>query len=215
MLISFDVWNTLINSNPEYKIKRKELISKYTHEYIIIDDVFNTVKKEFDNLVERFGVHFESKMLYDVIFDELNIEHSKREYIIRELNELFIEYPPLIYSDDTVKVLEKLKSSGHRLIIISNTVLIDGDILYSALNKIGIGKYFDNAIFSSDVNVSKPNKKIFDIAYGLHDKLDIVHIGDNAITDGSGAYRYGINYFLINSNSTKITDLFKDEYSHS
>lgn len=199
MKISFDVWNTLIKSNPEYKEKRKELLYKYTRR-IDIDNIFNDVKKDFDFLVEKYGVHFDNMLIYNAIFDKLNIEYSKRAYIVKELNQLFIDYPPLIYSDNTVKVLEKIKENGHDLIIISNTVLINGDVLYKALNKIGIAKYFNNAIFSSDVNISKPNKLIYDIAYGIHDKNDIIHIGDNIITDKFGPIDYGIKSLIINNN---------------
>ena len=66
---------------------------------------------------------------------------------------------------------------------------------------IGLLDYFDFEIFSDEVNISKPNPKIFALLeQQLESKIDrnlIVHIGDNYKSDYLGAINYGYDAYLI------------------
>ena len=71
------------------------------------------------------------------------------------------------------------------------------------LSKYGIDKYFDRIIISDDVNCSKPDPEIFQIAlnYFNINPGDAIHVGDSPIDDIEGALSAGIKPILIERKS--------------
>lgn len=71
-----------------------------------------------------------------------------------------------------------------------------------SIDKLKISKYFKSFTFSDQVKCSKPNYKIFQHAHEkiLYTKENILHIGDNIVTDGEGSTNYGFNHRIVNSN---------------
>lgn len=210
-IISFDLWDTLIKKNPEFSTKRAELLKEYTHHDIqYIKDVFAVVKKDFDGMVEKYGIQFDNYTVYEAIFTKLDIDNSDYflwSSLINKIDTLFLEYHPIIYSEDTIKVLDKLSDKYH-LVLISNTLLINGEILYEVLTKLDLIRYFVNIEFSSTVKHSKPHTEIFKRAYapvinGVT-KEEIIHVGDNIRTDLYGSTHYGVEGYLINNHKTSI-----------
>lgn len=199
--ISFDLWGTLIKANPEYSIKRIELIKKYNPELLdeYITFVLKSIKKDFDYLVEKYGIQHNINTLYSAIFTKLDIHYDAWDSLIKELEKTFIRNPPVLYDNNIISVLSQLKNDGYRLILISNTLLISGEILYKSLPE--LFKFINNNYYSDEIGLSKPNINIFSMAYD--NKYDIIHIGDNLITDIDGATNYGINTLHINGTSNK------------
>ena len=68
------------------------------------------------------------------------------------------------------------------------------------LDTIGIAEYFHDFISSSDVGVSKPARKIFDVAVAATGcaKEEILHVGDHPETDIDGARKAGLSTVWMN-----------------
>jgi putative hydrolase of the HAD superfamily len=222
---SFDLWLTLIKSNPEFKEKRDR----------IFFDSFNPIGKPFEEVrqiikevdvssnlySEMFGIHVDStRMIYDILrrlsynSNPLSLDI---EMIDLDVQELFLDYPPTLYDKNTHEVLEKIRDLGATLNIASNTGFIQGNTLNSTLVDLGIYGLFNFSIFSDEIGISKPDffffQKIYDkvrevnLNVKFREFKSIIHIGDNPNADIKGAEEYGFEVFQINSNDKTILDL--------
>lgn len=198
--ISFDVWGTLVKSNPQFKLEQYKLVKEYkdiswedwTMKKII-------VKTEADDMVERLGVHLDRMELYGKLLTDLSGKDKKD--FINYSNELFLKFPPILREPDC-DLISILKERDYRIYISSNTVLIYGDVLGKIIyDNFGIIK--KNCNFSDQLGVSKPDGKMFQFPI----KPDW-HIGDNIITDGTSE-KFGIKHYHINEKQNFKT--FIDE----
>ena len=76
------------------------------------------------------------------------------------------------------------------------------------IQRIGIGKYFVDAISSADVGASKPDPRMFNAPL---DSLDLqphqaIHVGDSLIDDISGAHQVGMLTVWVNLKQEALTD---------
>lgn len=210
---SFDLWLTLIKSNPLFKQKRNEYIfNTYCNSGFSLEAVSQIVRIEdvsANKMSEVTGVHVNSKIILYRILDKINTSVTTKmiddcdEYI----QNLFIEYPPSLYDENTKSVLEELVKKGKTLNILSNTGFIKGNTIRIILDELGIYGLFSYFLFSDELGLSKPNSKIFEkieIIYII--KSSICHVGDNPIADG-GSVSVGIDFIQINSNDKTIKDL--------
>jgi len=130
-----------------------------------------------------------------VMFAYLHLEPNIKEFY----DALFREYPPRkewrLY-DETIPFLEKLKKSGMKIGLLSNWDLGARDIL----DKLGLTKYFDSIVISSEIEIEKPAKGAF-----LHSMNELkvspeetFYVGDNYFDDVMGGNKVGLKVFLIN-----------------
>lgn len=212
--ISFDLWGTLIISNPEYSAQRLKVVSRHVDpsKYTSADikAAFKIVKRDYDHLVEAYGVQFKAADLYDCVFDQLEITESTiiRRDIVQHLNAMFCDYPPIVIGD-TLGALETL-SRDYKLILISNTLLIEGGTLYKSLRASGLWDHIEQLNFSDELHCSKPSPKIFRRAFEniVVNANEVVHVGDNLRTDGEGIMQMGGTFFYIHNDSDyTITDV--------
>lgn len=76
------------------------------------------------------------------------------------------------------------------------------------MNVLGITKYFDDILISSDYHTKKPDKRFFHILLERH-KLDVSHslyIGNDSRCDVGGAKGVGMPVFYVNSNISPKND---------
>jgi len=214
--ISFDLWGTLIKSNPEYRSKRAKIVQNFCPNLSLedIEMTFQNVKKDIDSNVEKFGLSYNAIDIYEIIINELNINHSVSANMLKVFCEnVFIENPPSLYDEDTEEVLKLLYEQDYKLILSSNTLMIESHILLELLVNLNIAKYFNDFIFSDVIKVSKPSVHFFQ-ELQIRSKClkeHIVHVGDNYITDYVGAHNYGLKRYSIHSKSNKetINDFYK------
>lgn len=206
--ISFDLWLTLIKSNPEFKIKRNLLfkdyfeiespIEKVSQQLRYYDVVCNTIN-------ERTGLNIDTNEIYLFILASLDvpiqgIQLSKLEGFYTESERLFLSYKPTLIYSNTKDYLKIIKSEGIGLNILSNTAFIKGFTLKKLMVFYELEECFNFQIYSDECGFSKPNKKIFDLVHKEvpHiDKSQILHVGDNEIADYKGALEYGFKAHLI------------------
>jgi len=209
---SFDLWDTLIRPNPEYKEQRK----RYFHIYLLtkhgilrngdeIEEAFQETWKYFDQVSRLFGKAPNCLEMYAMVLFKLtgkltNLTPLKMELIYKELEQLFLKYPPTLYDNDTKDVLQELKMRAKTMSLLSNTSFIRGKTLDVVLETLGIKNHFLFRIYSDELGYSKPHRECF---RAVDDKLpydieDVMHVGDSELYDGAGAHEYGFGYMIIN-----------------
>lgn len=91
---------------------------------------------------------------------------------------------------DVVQCLEMLRSEGVVLALLSNA---DGRLQRRRLEVVGLAGLFDVVALSGETGVAKPDAAAFGYvssALGLT-TADVVHVGDNPVTDAQGALAAG------------------------
>lgn len=208
---SFDLWLTIIRSNPEFKGKRDRLLK----EFFSLDQDFDEIRKEvryydllFNRISEKTGFHIQREVAFLLILKTLgkNEEEITTESLstfFTEVDRLFLEYRPVLLWENIEEILIKIKDAGKTANVLSNTAFIHGQSLVKVLDDLGLSTYFSFMIFSDIEKVSKPNPKIFETVcrkvneFQTVNKSEILHIGDNIIADFEGAKNFGFEAKLI------------------
>lgn len=229
-IITFDVWNTLIEANPEYTRHRNQLIAwAYDLELHQAAELYTQTKFFLDQAAEiaRLGMSTTDCWLMlhaNVMRFQRKLHMSVKEVDVPALMNqcalAFVDNLP-IFTQDTKDLLARLKARGHYLGIISNTNFIPGSLLHSHLFK-GL-EVFRSALFSDSFGVPKPNGRIFNetkcnleeaAAYDADidedqpsPRLTAVHVGDNLVCDGR-ATRFNYDFQLC-LNPNDLVSTFK------
>lgn len=212
--LSFDLWLTLIKSNPEFKNRRNLLFKQYFNIDKPIEEVAAAIRK-FDILTnsinEKAGKNFDTFEIYYLILDHLGIDIELFDrtrlagfYTLTE--DLLMQYKPVLLQDSIPVFLEKLHSEGITMNILSNTAFIKGSALRKIIAHYGLDKYFSFQLYSDETGYSKPSPQMYQLAYdeiskiGNIEKSQVLHVGDNKVSDYNGALAFGFNaYLLINT----------------
>lgn len=213
--ISFDLWLTLIKSNPLFKQKRAEYLAEnFNPRGLSAETVFNIVHKldrACDRLNEKSGKKKETSFMYKAILKRLGykieaISLNLLEDIISQVNQLFFKYPPVLLNGNIVQILTSLKQDGYTLNISSNTGFIEGFYLRRFLQSVKLDSFFDFAVFSDEINASKPSSGFYEQVYRKikSEKHEVLHIGDNYLADFMGASRFGFNALLIENRDYSL-----------
>lgn len=222
---SFDLWLTLIKYNPEFKQKRAEYLYHHFNRNNIPLSEVSSIIREVDvmcnNSNEIVGKNIDAFEMYTMVLYRMGYNLSLLTYrdiqsVYHTIESIFFKYPPVLYSEETMDVLYKLKREGATLSILSNTGFIKGFTLKNVLVELGILQLFSFTLFSDEYGLSKPNNHFYLLllnAVNKHNKHtpvkqnEILHVGDNEIADYKGAKDAGIDSLLINSNSKTIKHL--------
>lgn len=209
--LSFDLWLTLIKSNPEFKQKRNLLFKEFFEIEHGIDKV-NEVVRYYDVLCnsinEKTGSNIDTYEIYYLILSSLNVDLEKNDTnrlleFYKQTEELFLNYKPVLIYADIQKVFKEVTNQDKSISILSNTAFIRGRVLRKLLEYYDLAEYFKFQIYSDEVGFSKPNMAIFQLVfdevnkYKKIDKKDVLHIGDNSIADYNGAIQFGFNAHLL------------------
>lgn len=213
--VSFDLWGTLIKTNPEYSKKRASLIIMHSDTISTptqVNSIIKSIKRDVDDNVEKFGLHYDSLDTYRMIHAHCSLQNITPEELQAQCNKLFVENIPQLLPS-TLDVLELLHQKGYQMILSSNTVLIDGSILRIALEKLGILKYFYYTFFSNELGLSKPNPLFYKAVHmkSLKTLKQVIHVGDNLLTDIEGATKYGFKAYYISEFHT-LMNFYNDTF---
>lgn len=208
--LSFDLWGTLIKSNPDYRVKRNDLI-KEVFGYIRPDQI-STGKAFTDEFAENTGLQLPYEMIIALMLGSDSFMVRDNSNFLKEVDtfrtrnaRLVLQYPPQLVSDYVMPLLVLLHSSGYTLSILSNTSVITGYQMMPVLDLLNIGKFFKFTLFSDICGFAKPNEKIYRTVWdnSPHTYKQILHVGDNPIAD-SGA---GLIQSFIITPDNPITNL--------
>lgn len=103
--------------------------------------------------------------------------------------------------DGVTETLAKLKKAGKKLYILSNA---QACFTAPEIARLGLKKYFNGIVYSSDYGCAKPDPKFFDVLLKKYDlnKKETVYIGNDAISDVDGARNAKIDCLWIKSDLT-------------
>ena len=203
--LSFDLWNTLIVSNPNFKTAQSTLFGDFLGVSVAeLSPVLHYLDKELDKKAEKTGLqtNFEERIELLAAKMAIALPTSSAASLAEQQAELFMEHLPALSEPDTARLLETLRESGLRLFLVSNTGFIAGKVLLRAMGALGIGKVWETCLFSDEVGYSKPDKRIFEPLWEQQGvaPATILHIGDNFITDYYGARKNGLLSCLYTKN---------------
>lgn len=207
---SFDLWLTLIKSNPEFKHKRNLLFQSFFNINSSFNQITETIKYYDDlcNIInETVGKNIDTFEIYLLILSALQVDITLitidvLQTFYNQTETLFLEYHPQFICVNMTETFDQIKSEGKTISILSNTGFIKGVTMRKFLEHSDITKYFDFQIYSDEIFVSKPSYQAFQEVYtqiGTVDlpKNQVLHIGDNPRADFAGAKNFGFSAFLI------------------
>lgn len=208
---SFDLWLTLIKSNPDFKAKRDTLFKDFFSIDKDIEEVRKVIRHYdvlFNRISEKTGSHIEREEVFLLMLDALGkdieaIDDNQLKQFFQQVDELFLNNKPVLLWENIEEILIKIKEKNKTASILSNTAFIYGDSLRKVLEHLGLADYFSFMIFSDEVKASKPNLRVFEIMFDkvndfrTLEKKEILHIGDNKIADYEGAKTFGLNSKLV------------------
>ncbi len=197
---SFDLWNTLIVSNPAFKGRQASLLADFFGTSVeSLSAPLSYLDKALDKKAEQTGLqtNFAERigLLAEALSLPLPTEPLAALYEAQE--RLFLAHLPSPSEAEVGKVLDALKAQGAKLFLVSNTGFIAGSTLRLMLAEWDMLECWDMLLFSDEIGFSKPDKRIFApvLAYP-----EVVHIGDNFITDYQGARKLGLHSLLYTKN---------------
>ena len=213
--ISFDLWLTLIKSNPEYKPKRNQLFKDFFAIDKPIYQIAAAIRKMdvFTNSVnEKVGRNFDTFEIYYLILDVLGEDinnHSKQqlEEFYGHSHSLLMEYMPLLLDDSIPAQLKEIYEAGLTMNILSNTAFIKGSSLRHVISHYELDTYFSFQAYSDETGFSKPGVEMYEYAYrnilltGDIKKKEVLHVGDNIVSDHNGAIAFGFDAHLITNKT--------------
>ncbi len=209
--LSFDLWLTLIRSNPEFKKKRNLLFKDFFEINCSIERV-NEAVRYYDVLCnsinEKTGLNLNTYEIYYLILNALEVDldangTERLGEFYNETEKLFFNYKPELIFPDIKLQFEKMVTEGKSINILSNTGFINGKTLRKILSFYELEDFISFQIYSDEVGYSKPNNEIFQLVFDQVNKTretqkkEILHIGDNSIADYNGAINFGFDAHLL------------------
>jgi len=195
-VIIFDLWNTLIPTT----INWPYLFSLVQKQNVCFDD--------YTSRYERATQLKEYKNFEELRKDFLKEFGPDSKILEAELYEVFTHrLDNISFFPGVVSVLKKLRKSGYKLALLSNTENIAFDKIEKKLH---ISKYFDFLGLSYKIKAIKPDKKMFNSVLRNFDisPSEAIMIGDSLRSDIIGAKSVGMHNAWINRKG-KSFDLAK------
>jgi FMN phosphatase YigB (HAD superfamily) len=221
--VSFDFWFTIISTDQkmddEVNETRREGLEKLFKHYgipINSEEIIPKMQQAKKNIIkmknEQDYIDFSSRdiqipYILEFMSPEIPVFLTRAKPILKKklldsVSEIITEAllshnPPLIpFIEKTVLYV---KDQGFQLGIVSNTGLTKGKSLKKILEHYKILHHFDSTIFSDEVELMKPNPKIFQ---SLSKDLEIapseiIHVGDTIFTDIVGARKAGFHEGIL------------------
>lgn len=213
--MSFDIWNTLIIGDPQFKQARVAIFAKSLGDVdlSVMAVVAKQIDDDYDRRSELTGEDFDFTARVKGIIGAVHMDPALFDEAFcldlqQEVNDAFIAMIPSFIEKDLKTTLGALKDKGIKLALLSNTGFIDGKTMRVALERLGILHFFDFAVFSNEVQIAKPHKQIYQllVAQSGFKSEEIMHIGDNMDADYKGARSCGLHALLYDRKGSHAGD---------
>ena len=208
--VTLDLWQTLISETDgriysELRfVKRAENVSEViqAHGMLVDMDALAHASREISALVTAdhdLGIDMQftdrvAQMLTMVderLPERLGLEGINE--VAAGIDKAFLDSPPSFIAGSK-EALERLRSLGVGVALISNTGMTSADTYRLWFEREGVLDMFDHLAFSNEMACAKPSPEIFNptLEKLICEARDGLHIGDNLLTDISGASSIGM-----------------------
>ena len=172
-----------INYDEAYHLKVYKEINKALWDELEKGNITQKKLKteRFKRLSDKIGIKFDESKFADAY--ERNLANESHLY------------------EESIFLLEDLHKN-YKLVMVTNGLTHVQD---KRIRKSSIAKYFENIVISEEVNASKPDPKIFEIALNSishTDKSTVLMVGDSLTSDIQGGINFEIDTCWL--NPTKI-----------
>lgn len=214
-IIIFDADETLFDFKKSERDAFKNAMMEFDIEYDenhhlkIYSEINSEIWKEFEN-----GIITQEKLKverFKRLADRLNINFD--EYLFAKSYMKHLANASFVY-EDSIELVESLHKN-YRLTIVTNGLK---EVQNKRIKQSIISKYFEDVIISEEVNVAKPDSKIFEIALNNlnHvDKSKVLMVGDSLTSDIKGGINFGIDTCWYNPNKIVNSTDIKPTYEIS
>jgi 2-haloacid dehalogenase len=214
-IVIFDADETLFDFKESERVAFKNTMLEFDIEYDenhhlkIYHGINTAIWKEFEEgLITQEKLKIERfKRLSNILntrFDEAKFAEAYMKHLANS---------SILY-DDSIELVESLHKD-YKLTIVTNGLK---DVQDNRIRKSIIARYFENIVVSEEVQVSKPDPKIFEHALNniKHtDKSKILMVGDSLTSDIQGGINFGIDTCWYNSNKIINKTAIKPTYEIS
>ncbi len=225
---SFDLWGTLIKSNPQYKIERAEFFRTHFNRALLtqqqIANIFVNVSATCTAVSEVTCLPVYAEQMYTMVLHKMaypleQITIRDIASIIRQMDMLLLKHHPILYDEYTKNTLYKLYETGATISLLSNTGFARGAILREVIGLLDIENVFHFQIYSNERGLCKPSPQLFQSMFeraatmhsirynGALPPSEVLHVGDNTKADINAANAAGIQGFFVNSHGVTIKNL--------
>lgn len=218
LLLSLDVWGTLILPNPRFDQRRLELL------YDVLECAprgigsaalaasFKLSKGETEAESERSGLHIGLEARIADLCARLGIPAPSNDEIQRlrtGQSRLLRQDPPLLLDPGIPTFLADVSASGRQVAVVSNLGLVCADDVRFALEAAGLLPLLDHQFFSDEMGVAKPNPDVF-TRVTHHSGVcapAVLHVGDSERCDFLGPTDVGMHASLGPLSSAHLDSL--------
>ncbi len=213
--VTFDWWHTIAETPwPDYdahmrKIRVERIAQAFADRGLVVelDVLYRAYDKHTELLADNWKRHVDLSGEEQIrAFLELASLDGSDPYLADALAASFGEAIrtklPILYPH-IATVLAALKRMGYRVGLVSNTGRTWGRFLRPIQDDLGVGRYFDDRVFSDEIGTRKPEPAIFEAALE-HLSLrpeEAVHVGDDVIADVTGSKALGIRAVWFNTGT--------------
>jgi len=198
-LISFDVWNTLLDINLMLKALGKAIAEIIEiGEKDVFEKIMNARRQIKEQRKNKIGIPEraleESQELLAKILG-VDVEIVKRAAAKAVLN-----VDSKIVLDGVKETLKSLKEQNYTVITLGNVMFWPSSYTRLILEKFGLANYIDKQFYSDELKAYKPMKEVFlkPLKYFKVSPSEAVHVGDTKAEDFEGALSSGLYAIWIN-----------------
>lgn len=204
-LVSFDVWNTLLDINVMLEELTKVLaeLTKKTHREILekvieargeIKELRKSKRGNPEKALEESQEILAKKLGCDV------------EIIKRAVAKATLRVDERIVIKGAIEGLKAAKDRGLIIITTGNVMFWPSAYTRLILEKFGLADFIDKQFYSDEVKAYKPMKEVFlkPLEYFGVNPEEALHIGDTYAEDFEGALNAGLWAVWINPDAEKV-----------
>src|SRR5260221_4227502 len=211
--IAFDLWETLITETPERAREQERLRLDRLEEILArrgfaataeaIEGAYRRLWRRCHDLYWSVDRDVPCRRQIDHFLEALEVEPASfDEQTLEALEEAYANAAVDVLPDlvsGAGDLVPRLRSSGFRLGLISNTGRTPGFALREVLHRLGVASAIDAMVFSNEHGYCKPMTSIFEeLRAALELPFEeIVFVGDNLYVDVHGAQRCGMRAVLF------------------
>ncbi|ASJ15921.1 2-haloalkanoic acid dehalogenase [Thermococcus chitonophagus] len=207
-LITFDVWNTLLDLNlmlDEFSFQLAKLAGLCVADVVqavidVRDDLKKMRAKESED--PREVLTGSQRMLAEKLGIPIELVRRAGARAVLSIDERLV-------LDGAEETLREVKARGINTAVLGNVMFWPGSYTRLLLEKFGLMEFIDASFFADEVLTYKPRKEMFQKAleaFGVRPE-EALHIGDTYAEDYQGARNAGMWAVWINHEGREIKKL--------